>query len=90
VHIGDVTSTEVLEHAGIHSLCAVVVTLPYPATYRRVIVNLKSLVPDVPIIVRARYHRHAADLKKAGAMIVIDQKVKVGEAIDRELQSLLQ
>jgi hypothetical protein len=68
----------------------VVVTLPYPATYRRVIVNLKSLVPEVPIIVRARYHRHAADLKKAGAMIVIDEEVNEGEAVDRELQNLLQ
>ena len=90
VYIGDATSTEVLEHAGIHSLCAVVVTLPDPATCRNVITNLKRLVPEVPIIVRARYHRHAADLINAGAMIVIDEEVKVGEAIDLELQNLLQ
>jgi len=89
VHIGDATSIEVLEHAGIGSVCAVVVTLPDPATCRRVIANCKTLVPEVPVIVRARYHRHAADLRKAGAMIVIDEEIKVGEAIDQELQNLL-
>ena len=90
VYIGDATSIEVLEHAGIHSICAVVVTLPDPATGRSVIANCKTLIPEVPVIVRARYHRHATDLKKAGATIVIDEEVKVGEAIDRELQNLLQ
>ena len=89
VYIGDATSTEVLEHAGIDSVCAVVITLPDPATCRRVIANLKTIAPEVPIIVRSRYHRHAADLKNAGAMIVIDEEVKVGEAIDLELQNLL-
>lgn len=89
VYIGDATSTEVLEHAGIHSLCAVVVTIPDPATCLNVIANLRRLVPEVPIIVRARFHRYAADLKNAGAMIVIDEEAKVGEAIDLELQNLL-
>jgi CPA2 family monovalent cation:H+ antiporter-2 len=89
VYIGDATSTEFLEHAGIDSLCAAVVTIPDPATSLNVIANLRSLVPDVPIIVRARYHRHTADLKKAGATMVIDEETKVGEAIDLELQNLL-
>ncbi len=89
VHIGDAASSEVLEHAGIRSVCAVVLTLPDPTTSRNVIANIKTLVPDTPIIVRARYHRHAADLKKAGATVVLDEELTVGAALDQELQALL-
>jgi len=89
VHIGDASSSEVLEHAGIHSVCAVVVTLPDPMTSKNVIANIKTLAPDTPIIVRARYHRHAADLKKAGAMVVLDEELTVGAALGQELQALL-
>jgi monovalent cation:H+ antiporter-2, CPA2 family len=89
VHIGDATNSEVLEHAGIHSVCAVVVTLPDPATSRNVIANLKAIVPEVPIIVRARYHRLAEDLKKAGATVIVDEELTLGEALDQKLQALL-
>lgn len=89
VHIGDATNSEVLEHAGIRSVCAVVVTLPDPATSRNVIANLKAIVPEVPIIVRARYHRLADDLKKAGATVVVDEELTLGEALGLELQALL-
>jgi CPA2 family monovalent cation:H+ antiporter-2 len=89
VYIGDATGSEILEHAGIHTVCAVVVTLPDPATSRNVIANLKSLIPDVPIVVRARYHRHAADLQNAGAMVVVDEELTVGRALDQALQELL-
>jgi CPA2 family monovalent cation:H+ antiporter-2 len=89
VHIGDAASSEILEHAGIRSVCAVVVTLPDPRTSRHVIANIKTLVPEAPIIVRARYHRHAANLKEAGAMVVLDEELTVGAALDQELQALL-
>ena len=90
VHMGDATSSDVLNHVGLKSICAVVVTLPDPKTCKDVIANINLLIPGIPVMVRSRYHRHVADMHKAGARIVVDEENTVGEALGRELVNLLQ
>ena len=89
VHMGDATSSDVLNHVGLKSICAVIVTLPDPKTCQNVIANINLLIPGIPIMVRSRYHRHVADMHKVGARIVVDEENTVGEALGRELVNLL-
>ena len=90
VHIGDATSSDILNHAGIDKLCAVVVTLPDPKACRDVIANLRLLVPDIAILTRSRYHHYVADLEKSGATIVVDEESTLGQALANDLIVLLQ
>ena len=89
VHMGDATSSYVLNHVGLKSICAAVVTLPDPKTCQDVTANIKLLMPGIPVIARSRYHRHVADLQKRGATVVVDEENTVGEVLGRELVALL-
>ena len=77
-HIGDAATAEVLEHAGVGHVSAVVVTVPDPAAARGIVELVRSLAPDVHIIARARYHRYFSDLQAAGADDVVDEERIVG------------
>jgi CPA2 family monovalent cation:H+ antiporter-2 len=90
VHIGDATHSDVLNHIGIQTICAAVITLPDPKTCRDVIANLRLLVPGVPIITRSRYHRYVSELKKQGATIVVDEENTVGQVLANDLIALMQ
>jgi CPA2 family monovalent cation:H+ antiporter-2 len=90
VHIGDATAHEILEHAGIHLICAVVITLPDPKTCRDVISNLRSMIPAVPILTRSRYHRYAKELEKRGATVVVDEESTVGKVLADEMSALFE
>lgn len=89
VHIGDATSRDILDHIGVRSICAAVITLPDPKTCRNVISNLKLLLPGIPILVRSRYHRYSTDMKNSGATIVVDEEFTVGQALADHLIDLL-
>ena len=89
VHIGDATSRDMLDHIGVRSICAAVVTLPDPKTCRNVISNLKLLLPGIPILVRSRYHRYSTEMKNSGATIVVDEEYRVGQALADNLIDLL-
>ncbi len=89
VHIGDATSRDVLNHVGIHIICAVVITLPDPKTCRVVIANLRFLLPEVPILTRSRYHRYQMDLKNRGATVVVDEESVVGQTLAADLITLM-
>jgi CPA2 family monovalent cation:H+ antiporter-2 len=89
VHIGDATSSDMLNHIGIQSICAVVITLPDPKTCRNVIANLRLLLPGVPMLARSRYHRYTMDLKNSGATVVVDEESVVGQTLANDLIALM-
>ncbi|MBN2445538.1 MAG: cation:proton antiporter [Phycisphaerae bacterium] len=76
--IGDATRPEILEHMGIQTAAAVVVTAPDPTTTRHIIEQSRSLAPATPIIARARFHVYRWELILAGADAVIDEEEQVG------------
>jgi CPA2 family monovalent cation:H+ antiporter-2 len=84
-HIGDAAQPEVLEHAGLHHVQAVVITLPLAGTATSVIEIVRSLEPDVRILVRARYHVARWRLRFAGADVVVDEEEQVGRRLAAEL-----
>ncbi len=89
VHIGDATSSDILEHAGVKSCCGVVITLPDPKTCVDIIANVKLAMPDIFIIARSRYHRNVSDITEKGATIVVDEENTVGQMLAEELVELL-
>ncbi len=89
MHLGDATKTDVLEHAGIHDAAVVVVTVPDSRTAAGMIRTIRTLLPDVTIIARGRYHRHIALLEAAGASLVVDEEQIVGAHLAETTRSQL-
>ncbi len=77
-HIGDAMHADVLEHVGITSATAAVVTVPDPAAARAIVELIRSIAPAVHIIARARYQQYFSDLQAGGAHEVIDEEQFVG------------
>jgi CPA2 family monovalent cation:H+ antiporter-2 len=78
MHLGDASKTDVLHHAGIHDAAVVVVTVPDSRTAAGMIRTIRSLMPEVKIIARGRYHRHLSMLEAAGASLVVDEEQMIG------------
>jgi CPA2 family monovalent cation:H+ antiporter-2 len=89
-HLGDATQTDTLLHAGIQKARMVVITIPNPATVRRVIYNVRHLAPSATIIVRSRYHLYHWTLAQAGADAVVDEEDHVGAQIALEAKKHLE
>jgi len=85
-HIGDAMHADVLEHAGIASASAVVVTIPDPAAARSIVALIRSIAPEVHIIARARYHRFLSELQQGGAHEVVDEERLVGMRLAAQLR----
>jgi len=85
IHLGDAGREEVLVHAGIKTVCMAVVTVPDPDSAIRVIRAIRRLMPLIPIAVRCRYHRHLADLKDAGASLIVDEETNIGSLLSKEV-----
>jgi len=89
LHLGDASSEEILMHAGLSSVCMVVVTVPDPRAALQIVTMVRRLRPQVPIAVRCRYNRHMTDLQKAGADIVVDGEITMGDKLSREIMAYL-
>jgi len=81
LHLGDAGHEEVLMHAGLAGVCMAVVTIPDPRTAVRIVEMIRRLRPLVPIAARCRYNRHVADLQEAGADIVVDEEITMGNML---------
>ncbi|XAM00823.1 cation:proton antiporter [Phycisphaeraceae bacterium D3-23] len=88
-HIGDAMHPDVLEHIGIRSATAAVVTVPDPAAAIAIVELIRSIAPHVHIIARARYHRYFADLQSSGADEVVDEEQFVGARLAARLRKRL-
>ena len=85
LHLGDAGHEEVLMHAGLAKVCMAVVTVPDPHAAVRIVTMIRRLRPRLPIAVRCRYNRHLAELQKAGADIVVDEEITMGDMLSRQI-----
>lgn len=75
-YYGDVTSAEVLEHARISHARAFVLTINDPTAAHRALDTLRRVAPDLPIIIRARYHGEGLILQGLGATEVVSGELE--------------
>jgi CPA2 family monovalent cation:H+ antiporter-2 len=77
-HIGDATNRDMLEFAGIDHVRVVAITIPDPGATRNLIHLCRQLVPQTPVVARARYHNRRWEMELAGAREVVDEEEQVG------------
>ncbi len=85
LHLGDAVHEEILMHAGLAGVCMAVVTVPDPHAAVQIVKMIRRLRPQVPIAVRCRYNRHVVDLQEAGATIVVDEEITMGDMLSRQI-----
>ncbi len=88
-HVGDATHRDVLEHLRLGSARAVVVTVPDHRAAASTVRLVRSLMPQMPIVVRGRYHVYVDDLRAAGADVVADEEQRIGQLLGREVSRLV-
>ncbi len=80
VLFGDASRPAMIAHLGLAAAAAVVLTMDDPVAQLRLTRSIRADHPDLPIVVRARDAKHAADLYRAGAT----------DAVPEQLESSLQ
>jgi CPA2 family monovalent cation:H+ antiporter-2 len=85
LHLGDAGHEEVLMHARLADVCMAVVTVPDPHAAARIVAMIRRLRPQIPIAVRCRYNRHMETLHNAGADIVVDEEITMGDMLSRRI-----
>jgi CPA2 family monovalent cation:H+ antiporter-2 len=85
LHLGDAGHEEILMHAGLADVCMAVVTIPDPHAAVQIVAMIRRLRPQLLIAVRCRYNRHMPDLQKAGADIVVDEEITMGDMLSRQI-----
>jgi CPA2 family monovalent cation:H+ antiporter-2 len=71
---GDATRLVILKAVGVERAKAVVIAISDPAATRRCIAMIRSLAPDVHIVVRTRYARNLDHLLEDGASEVVAEE----------------
>jgi voltage-gated potassium channel Kch len=79
----------VLQHARADHAACVVVTMDDPARAARTVATVKQAWPRVPILVRARDRKHAADLAAAGAAGAVPETVEASLQLAAQTMRLL-
>lgn len=79
-HLGDATSSDVLQHASIGDAQLVIVTLPHFRSTLSIVELVRAMNPSATVLVRSRYHIHTDALSAAGAIVRGDEE-QVGGAI---------
>lgn len=87
--IGDATSMDVLEHAGIRDALIVVIALPSRSAARMVLDLARGLCPRAHLIVRSRYALHVTEFHEAGAHAVVGDEEEVGARMAQHVQAHL-
>lgn len=90
IHLGDASQEDILHHAGLHTACMAVVTVPDPGISAQIVRAVRRLEPELPMVVRCRYNRHHQDLAAAGATVVVDEEITVGEMLSRQILGCLE
>ncbi|WDP91848.1 MAG: cation:proton antiporter [Desulfobacter sp.] len=85
LHLGDAANEEILHHAGITRAGMGVITVPDSKIAVEIIRTVRLLAPDMPLVVRNRYSLHKQDLVDAGATVIVDEEVLMGETISRRV-----
>ncbi|MEJ2658777.1 MAG: NAD-binding protein [Desulfobacterales bacterium] len=66
-----------------------VVTVPDPHAAVRIVKMIRQLRPHIPIAARCRYNRHVEDLQGAGADIVVDEEIAMGNMLSQKIVDFL-
>lgn len=84
--VGDATQEEILDHVGVKSARALVVTIPDHHAALGVVRQARGMSPGLRILVRARYSKYASEYAVAGAEITVDEEECIGKELARELE----
>ncbi len=85
IYLGDASRPGVLERLHLDTASALLVTTDDPAAAERVLARARSLVSDLPILVRAHDTEHAQILLTAGANAVIPEVLEAGLQLGQTL-----
>ncbi len=89
VFYGDASRRDVLQHAAADRAACVVVTMDDPARAARTVATVKAAWPRVPILVRARDRKQAAELALAGAASAVPETVEASLQLAAQTLRLL-
>jgi len=78
---GDARYAEVLDYAGLDNAAFIVVTVPAADVALQIARYVRAAAPNVPLLVRARFHRWLPALQEAGAHVIVDEEQEVGRLI---------
>lgn len=84
--VGDATHADTLEHLHVGNASAAVITIPDPSAARQIVGLLDDLAPEMPVIVRGRYHRFLHELESLGGPDVVDEERVVGARMAARLR----
>ncbi|HLZ79909.1 MAG TPA: NAD-binding protein, partial [Sphingomonas sp.] len=76
VLFGDASRAEMLDRLGLGNAAAVVLTMDDPVQQLRLTRRIREAYPNLPIVVRARDARHAAQLYRAGATDAVPEQLE--------------
>ena len=76
VMFGDVAHPELIERLRPRDPTAFILTMDNPVLVKRLARQLRAMMPDLPIIARARDTAHAAELYKAGATDAVPETLE--------------
>lgn len=79
--VADATQSSNLLHAHLLGAACLVIATPEPITGGMIAGVAKSVAPEVPVVIRARYHIMAEELNIKGADLVVDEETVVGEQL---------
>ncbi|MFH1011516.1 MAG: cation:proton antiporter [bacterium] len=85
IHFGDATGPEVLRQLAVQEFDSAVLAISDVAATRRAVTLLRSMNPQLHLIVRTRYVAESEDLKRLGASLVIPEEFETSLRIFSEL-----
>lgn len=89
VYYGDVTTREVLEHAGLARAGALALMFHNDDMLKRSITLVRSMRPELPIIARTPYASQIEPLQLAGATAVVASELAAGEVLTNKVLAIL-
>lgn len=89
VYYGDATERDILEALGLASARLVVVSHDDVSAALKVLKHLRSVRPNLPIMVRTRDESHVEELQAAGALEVVPETLEAGLMIASQALLLL-
>jgi len=89
VYYGDSAQRDMLEAVGMRTARLVVVSYDDLAAARAVLAHVRTLRPELPVMVRTRDEAHVDDLRQAGATEVVPETLEAGLMIASQALLLL-
>jgi CPA2 family monovalent cation:H+ antiporter-2 len=88
--LGDASNLDLLLHHGVTRVSVIVVTVPDHRAAAQIVGSVRILAPRVQIVARARYHYSVAELREAGADLIVDEEGIMGRRLTAGVRAILQ